>query len=99
MLLALQPEAFASLGLIVFDECHLIHARPDDRSRRGLDSMLCLLNLTQAAPDADMLLLSAMMKNTAELAGWLKTLTGRDCLSWTWHGNPRGRREAVLSTK
>lgn len=81
MLLALQPEAFAGLGLIVFDECHLIHARPDDRSRRGLDSMLCLLNLTQAAPEADLLLLSAMMKNTAELAGWLKTLTGRDCLS------------------
>ncbi len=79
-LLAMQPEAFAGLGLIVFDECHLIHARPDDRSRRGLDSMLCLLNLTQAAPEAD-LLLSAMMKNTAELAGWLKTLTERDCLS------------------
>lgn len=81
MLLAMQPAAFAGLGLIIFDECHLIHARPDDRSRRGLDSMLCLLNLTQAAPDADLLLLSAMMKNTAELAGWLKTLTGRDCLS------------------
>ena len=81
MLLAMQPAAFAGLGLIVFDECHLIHARPDDRSRRGLDSMLCLLNLTHAAPDADLLLLSAMMKNTAELAGWLKTLTGRECLS------------------
>ncbi|HEX4196213.1 MAG TPA: DEAD/DEAH box helicase [Caulobacteraceae bacterium] len=81
MLLAMQPEAFAGLGLIIFDECHLIHARPDDRSRRGLDSMLCLLNLTQAAPEADLLLLSAMMKNTAELAGWLKTLTDRECLS------------------
>lgn len=42
--------------------------------------MLCQLNLTQAASEADFLLLSAMMKNTAELAGWLKTLTGRDCL-------------------
>ena len=81
MLLAMQPQAFSGLGLIVFDECHLIHARPDDRSRRGLDSMLCLLNLTEAAPEADLLLLSAMMKNTAELAGWLKTLTGRDCLA------------------
>ncbi|WP_377848687.1 DEAD/DEAH box helicase [Bosea sp. UC22_33] len=81
MLLSMQPEAFSGMGLVVFDECHLIHARPDDRSRRGLDSMLCLLNLTQAAPDADLLLLSAMMKNTAELAGWLKTLTGRNCLA------------------
>ncbi|WP_152047169.1 DEAD/DEAH box helicase [Aureimonas psammosilenae] len=81
MLLSMQPEAFVDLGLIVFDECHLMHARPDDRSRRGLDSMLCLLQLTQAAPQADLLLLSAMMKNTAELSGWLKTLTNRDCLA------------------
>jgi hypothetical protein len=81
MLLAMQPEAFANLGLIVFDECHLLHARPDDRSRRGLDSMLCLLNLTRTAPGADLLLMSAMMKNTAEIAGWLEDLTGRECLT------------------
>lgn len=81
MLLAMQPEAFANLGLIVFDECHLLHARPDDRSRRGLDSMLCVLNLTRAAPDADLLLMSAMMKNAAEIAGWLGDLTGRECLA------------------
>jgi hypothetical protein len=81
MLLAMQPEAFANLGLIVFDECHLLHARLDDRSRRGLDSMLCLLNLTRAAPSADLLLMSAMMKNTAEIAGWLGDLTGRECLA------------------
>jgi hypothetical protein len=81
MLLAMQPEAFANLGLIVFDECHLLHARPDDRSRRGLDSMLCLLNLTRTAPAADLLLMSAMMKNTAEVAGWLGDLSGRECLA------------------
>lgn len=81
MLLAMQPEAFANLGLIVFDECHLLHARPDERSRRGLDSMLCLLNLTRAAPGADLLLMSAMMKNTVEIAGWLGDLTGRECLA------------------
>ncbi len=93
MLVAMQPEAFSGLGLIVFDECHLIHARPDDRSRRGLDSMLCLLNLTQAAPEADLLLLSAMMKNTAELAGWLRTLTGRNCLplDLTWKPTRQAR--------
>ena len=81
MLLAMQPEAFEGLGLIVFDECHLLHARPDDRSRRGLDLMLCLLNLTRAAHGADLLLMSAMMKNTAEIAGWLRDLTGRECIS------------------
>jgi superfamily II DNA/RNA helicase len=81
MLLSMQPDAFAGLGLIVFDECHLLHPREEDRSRRGLDAMLALLNLTRAAPIADLLLLSAMMKNTSDVAGWIKSLTGRECLT------------------
>lgn len=80
MLLAIQPDAFTDLKLIVFDECHLLHPREEDRSRRGLDAMLTLLNLTKIAPGADLLLLSAMMKNTAEIAGWIASLTGRDCI-------------------
>ncbi|PWE50766.1 helicase [Thioclava sp. NG1] len=81
MLLSVDPEAFTSLGLIVFDECHLLHPREGDRSRRGLDSMLAILNLTHVAPTADLLLLSAMMKNTQEIAGWVAYLTGRKCLT------------------
>lgn len=81
MLLSVDSDAFADLGLIVFDECHLLHPREDDRSRRGLDSMLAILNLTRLAPNADLLLLSAMMKNGAEIAGWVAFLTGRQCLT------------------
>ena len=81
MLMAMQPDMFSDLGLIVFDECHLLHPREDDRSRRGLDAMLAILNLSQIAPGADFLLLSAMMKNTVEIAGWLTYLTGRKCLT------------------
>lgn len=81
MLLSVNPDAFQDLGLIVFDECHLLHPREDDNSRRGLDAMLAILNLTRIAPGADLLLLSAMMKNTAEIAGWLAFLTGRQCLT------------------
>jgi len=81
MLMAMQPDMFADLGLIVFDECHLLHPREEDRSRRGLDAMLAILNLSQIVPEADFLLLSAMMKNTAEIAGWLKHLTGRESLT------------------
>jgi hypothetical protein len=81
MLLSVDPDAFADLGLIVFDECHLLHPREDDRSRRGLDAMLAILNLTRIAPEADLLLLSAMMKNTQEIAGWIAHLTGRQCLT------------------
>ena len=81
MLLSMQPEAFADLGLIVFDECHLLHPRKEDRGRRGLDAMLAILNLSQIAPSADLLLLSAMMKNAGEIAGWVESLTGRECLA------------------
>lgn len=81
MLISVDREAFADLGLIVFDECHLLHPREQDRSRRGLDAMLAILNLTQIAPAADLLLLSAMMKNTDEIAGWIAYLTGRQCLT------------------
>lgn len=81
MLLSIDPDAFADVGLVVFDECHLLHDREDDRGRRGLDAMLAVLNLTAAAPAADLLLLSAMMKNTGEIAGWIAYLTGRTCLT------------------
>jgi hypothetical protein len=81
MLLSIQSDAFAGLGLIIFDECHLLHPRAEDRSRRGLDAMLSILNLTLAAPAADLLLLSAMMKNTSEVAGWIESLTNRECLT------------------
>lgn len=86
LLHSVQPEAFEDLGLIVFDECHLLHPRDDDRSRRAVDAMLTVLNLTATAPSADVLLLSAMMKNAGEIASWVQKLTGRDCLALdlTW---------------
>lgn len=79
-LMGFKPELFKDVGLLVFDECHLLHAGVDDRSRRAVDSMLCILNLSTHAPEADYLLLSAMMSNTEEVAAWLAELTGRKCL-------------------
>lgn len=81
VLQSIQPEAFAQVALVVFDECHLLHPRESDRSRRAIDAMLCILNLTSYAPDADLLLVSAMMQNAKEMAGWVAELTGRPCLS------------------
>lgn len=80
VLLTTQPEAFSDLGLVVFDECHLLHPRDAERSRRSIDAMLAVLNLSIVAPEADFLLLSAMMKNTDEIAAWIAELTGRPCL-------------------
>lgn len=81
MLLTTQPDAFADLGLVVFDECHLLHPRDTERSRRSVDAMLAILNLSLVAPNADLLFLSAMMKNTGEIATWVEQLTDRKCLS------------------
>lgn len=79
-LMGVQPELFKEVGLLVFDECHLLHAGVNDRSRRAVDAMLCILNLSTHAPAADYLLLSAMMSNAEEVAAWIMELTGRKCL-------------------
>jgi hypothetical protein len=85
-ILSFDREIFADVGLLVFDECHLLHPRDTDRSRRAIDAMLCVLNFTAVAPGADLLFLSAMMSNCIEIAGWLESLTGRPCLplALTW---------------
>jgi hypothetical protein len=79
-MLSFTPDLFEDVGLIIFDECHLLHPRDLDTSRRSIDAMLCLLNLNSAAPMADILLLSAMMKNASDIAGWIHSLTGRSCI-------------------
>ncbi|MER8874102.1 DEAD/DEAH box helicase [Mesorhizobium sp. M0814] len=101
MLLTTQPEAFADLGLVVFDECHLLHPRDAERSRRGVDAMLAVLNLSLIAPNADFLLLSAMMKNTSEIAQWIEELTGRTCLpmSLAWKPTRQVRGTVVYPAR
>jgi hypothetical protein len=79
-LIGINIEAFESLDLLVFDECHLIHPKSRD-DRRSLDSTLCLLNLFAAAPKMKILMMSAMMSNTRDIADWLTAATGRQCLS------------------
>jgi len=97
-LMGFQPELFKDVGLLVFDECHLLHAGVNDRSRRAVDAMLCILNLSTYAPDADYLLLSAMMSNTEEVAAWLADLTGRTCLplSMAWKPTRQVRGSVVF---
>lgn len=59
----------SEIGLIVFDECHLLS--PHGGGSRSTDAMLCLLHAMKRAPDADLLLLSAMLRNANEVANWL----------------------------
>lgn len=88
MLMGFEPALFRNVGLIVFDECHLLHAITPERGKRAVDSMLCVLNALQFAPKADMLLLSAMMSNADEIAGWIQSALNRKCLSLTMNWKP-----------
>ena len=85
-LLSFSPGLFADVGLLVFDECHLLHPRDITNSRRAVDAMLCVLNFTTVAPSADLLFLSAMMMNAEQISNWLHSLTQRPCLALelTW---------------
>jgi hypothetical protein len=78
-ILSFAPEAFANVGLIIFDECHML--TPKGSGKRSIDAMVCLLQAIQRAPNADLLLLSAMITNHDELAAWIAMLTGRPCRS------------------
>ncbi len=77
-LLSYAPGAFEAVGLMVFDECHLLS--PVSGLRRALDGMFCVLAFNSIAPDADFLFLSAMIQNGDEFADWIGMITGRDCI-------------------
>jgi len=79
--MSIDASVFGGVGLFVFDECHLLHPDNNPHDRRAIDAMLCVLNLASIASEADFLLLSAMMKNTDDIAGWIAELTERPCLS------------------
>ena len=77
-LLSYAPHAFAEVGLMVFDECHLLS--PVSGLRRALDGMFCVLAFNSIAPKADFLFLSAMIRNGGDFAEWITALTGRECV-------------------
>lgn len=79
--MSIEPSVFEDVGLMVFDECHLLHPSDRPNDRRAIDAMLCILILPQIAEGLDFLLLSAMMKNTNDIAEWISELTDRPCLS------------------
>ena len=79
-MLSFSASSFQNVGLLVFDECHLLSPQ-SQKIGRALDGMLCLLAFRAAAAEADMLFLSAMLKNGPQFAEWIADLTGRPCQS------------------
>ena len=97
-MLSFAPSAFAEVGLLVFDECHLLSPK-SGKIRRALDSMLCVLAFNQAAPEADLLFLSAMLKNGKQFASWIGELTGRECVDVDLLWKPSRQARGVVIYK
>ncbi len=93
-LLSFTETDMTDLGLLVFDECHLLS--PDGGGSRSVDAMLCLLHAIKRAPHADLLLLSAMLKNADEVADWLATITERPCMGFHDPWKPSRQARGVV---
>jgi DEAD/DEAH box helicase len=94
-MLSFAPEAFGDVGLLVFDECHLLSPELG-RIRRALDAMLCVLGFHHVAPNADMLFLSAMLKNPQDIADWIAMLTERPCVAVDLPWKPSRQARGVI---
>lgn len=77
----LNPEAFHTCRLCVFDECHLIANRS-----RGIIAELTISQLMVLAPECRFLLMSAIVQNPEDLAEWLDEATGSESspVGLTW---------------
>jgi ATP-dependent RNA helicase HelY len=93
-LLSHAPDAVNEVGLLVFDECHLLS--PKGGGKRSLDAMLCLLHALKRAAEADLLLLSAMLTNSKEFADWIQESTGRPCAAYQNPWKPSRQARGVV---
>lgn len=72
------PKKLENVGLVVFDEFHLVHG--DATDTRAVDAMILVTMLLDLLPSADYCFISAMVQNGQEIAEWIQTRTGRDCI-------------------
>lgn len=91
-LLTLNPSSFEGVSLVMMDEFHII----GDGGHRSLGAMYCLLSLLTTLPQADFVLVSAMVENGAELAGWIADATGRECLDLSMAWKPTSQLQGCI---
>lgn len=75
-ILELDSERLSDIGLVIFDEFHLINGA----NKRSFDAMTVILELLDRFPEVDYLFLSAMVSNGRQIADWISRVTQRDCL-------------------
>ncbi|PWB98221.1 DEAD/DEAH box helicase [Salinibacterium hongtaonis] len=97
--LGVDADRFGSVGLIFFDEAHLMHSEREAQARRAVDATLCALTLASRFPAADLMLVSAMFANGPRIAEWLQELTGREAISLDSAWKPTRQARGALVYK
>lgn len=89
-------DKFNDVGLVVFDEFHLMGAQESGNDSRSLTAMFTMLEIFEKLPKVDFVLLSAMVKNSHDIADWLKSVTHRECLVFDNKWKPTRQLQGCL---
>ena len=89
-------DKFNDVGLVVFDEFHLLGAQESGNDSRSLTAMFTMLEIFEKLPQVDFVLLSAMVKNSHDIADWLKSVTHRECLVFDDKWKPTRQLQGCL---
>lgn len=92
----LNSDFFQTIGLVVFDEFHLIHGTDIRKDRRSIDAMFCLISLFTIIPQSDYLLISAMVQNGEEVREWIASITKRECILFNSSWKPTRQLHGCL---
>lgn len=84
------------VGLVVFDEFHLMGAQESGNDSRSLTAMFTMLEIFEKLPQVDFVLLSAMVKNSHDIADWLESVTHRECLVFDDKWKPTRQLQGCL---
>ena len=91
-LLTLHPDIFEGVSLVMMDEFHIISSG----DHRSLGAMFCLISLLSLVPEADYVLVSAMVENGNEISGWISEVTGRRCLNLSMPWKPTSQLQGCV---
>lgn len=89
-------DRFNNVGLVIFDEFHLMGAQESGNDSRSLTAMFTMLEIFEKLPQVDFVLLSAMVKNSHDIADWLKSVTDRECLVFDDKWKPTRQLQGCL---
>lgn len=89
-------DKFNDVGLVVFDEFHLMGAQESGNDSRSLTAMFTMLEIFEKLPQVDFVLLSAMVKNSHDIADWLESVTHRECLVFDDKWKPTRQLQGCL---